>query len=208
MSSGRKKVVVRRFSRDWVAGFVDLGNLLTGNGLEARLELLDQDGRLSSLPLNEVKWVSFVRDFEGSSTVSHGAGTGPHGLNRGPAGGSAGGSGGGSAGGPERLVRRTFSGRPRTEGIWLRMTFRDNDVLEGIAANDISLIELQGVQVTPPDLRSNTQRIYVPRLALTELVVLGVIAAPGAGGRRKAVLAEDETSLDLFSDLPTNTRPN
>jgi hypothetical protein len=184
MSSSRKKVVVRRFSRDWVSGFVDPHNLLTGSGLEARLELLDQDGRTSSLPLNEVKMVSFVRDFVGNEANS-GANTGP-----------------------ERLVKRTFSGRPRTEGLWLRMTFRDNDILEGIAPNDLSILEAQGVQVTPPDLRSNTQRIYVPRLALTELVVLAVIGAPGATGRRKAIAAAEEASLDLFSDLPPNTRPN
>jgi hypothetical protein len=178
MSSSRKKVVVRRFSRDWVAGFVDMANFLTGSGLEARLELLEQDGRLSSLPLNEVKMVCFVREFEANaSAVSS----------------------------PERLVKKTFSGRPRTEGVWVRMTFRDNDVLEGIAPNDVSLLELQGVQVTPPDLRSNTQRIYVPRVALTELVVVGVISAPGV--RRKTPVVEDE-ALDLFSGLSGNTRPN
>ena len=186
MSSSRKKVVVRRFSRDWISGFVDPGNLLTGNGLDARLELLDQAGHLSSLPLNEVKMVSFVREFGGSD-------------------GSSGANSGVNAG-PERLVKRTFSGRPRTEGLWLRMTFRDNDVLEGIAPNDLSLLELQGVQVTPPDLRSNTQRIYVPRLALTELVALAVIGAPGS--RRRTTAPPEGEPLDLFSDMPSNTRPN
>jgi hypothetical protein len=148
------------------------------------LELLDQDGRLTSLPLNEVKMVLFVRgfaDFDAESRTNDG---------------------------PDRLLRRTFTSRPRTEGLWVRMTFRDSDVMEGVAANDLSLLDAQGVQVTPPDMRSNTQRIYVPRLALTELVVLGVISAPGTSGRHKKAAAAEEGSLDLFSELPPNTRPN
>ncbi len=184
MSSSRKKVVVRRFSRDWISGFVDPGNLLTGCGSEARLELLDQDGRLSTLPLSEVKMVSFVREFAPGDSAAN------------------------LQNGPEKLLRRTFNVRPRTEGLWLRMTFRDNDVLEGVAPNDISLLELEGVQVTPPDMRSNTQRIYVPRLALTGLQVLAVIGAPGTAGRRKAAPTAEEEPLDLFTDLPSNSRPN
>jgi hypothetical protein len=157
---------------------------LTGFGLDARLELLDPDGRLAQLPLNEVKMVSFVREFAPNDAPS------------------------GSPGGPERLIRRTFSGRPRTEGLWLRLTFRDNDVLEGVAANDLSILEAQGIHITPPDMRSNTQRIYVPRLALSELQVLGVIGGPAAASKRKTSATPAESLMDLFPDLPPNGKPN
>jgi len=42
------------------------------------------------------------------------------------------------------------------------MTLNDGEELEGLAANDRSLLEGSGLLLTPPDTRSNTQRIYVP----------------------------------------------
>jgi hypothetical protein len=38
--------------------------------------------------------------------------------------------------------------------------------------------------VTPPDTRSNTQRIYVPRQAIQTLEVVGLI---GASGHKRAI---------------------
>jgi hypothetical protein len=43
------------------------------------------------------------------------------------------------------------------------------DELEGLAANDRSLVEGAGLLVTPPDTRSNMQHIYVPRQAIQVL---------------------------------------
>ena len=77
--------------------------------------------------------------------------------------------------------------RPRTAGVWLRMALTDGDELEGLAANDRSLVEGAGLLLTPPDTRSNTQRIYVPRTAIQSLEVLGLIGAgsrKGSGARR------------------------
>jgi len=45
---------------------------------------------------------------------------------------------------PERLVRKRFSLRPRTAGLWLRLTLGDGDELEGLAANDRSLVDGAG----------------------------------------------------------------
>jgi len=73
--------------------------------------------------------------------------------------------------------RKTFTSRPRTEGLWVRLKFTDNDVLEGMMPNDLSLTIGEGFLINPPDLRSNTQRIFVPRLALESLTVLAVIGA-------------------------------
>ena len=35
-------------------------------------------------------------------------------------------------------ARKTFATRPRTEGLWVRLKFRDNDVLEGLMPNDLT----------------------------------------------------------------------
>ena len=88
---------------------------------------------------------------------------------------------------PESL-RKTFTTRPRTEGLWVRLRFRDNEVMEGMMPNDLTLMTPDGYLINPPDTRSNTQRIFVPRTALAQLTVLAVIGA--AGGRRRAAAAD------------------
>jgi hypothetical protein len=80
------------------------------------------------------------------------------------------------------LARKTFTTRPRTEGLWVRLKFRDNEVIEGILPNDLTQNPAEGFLVNPPDLRSNTQRIFIPRNALASVNVLAVI---GAARRRK-----------------------
>src|SRR6202051_3745717 len=77
----------------------------------------------------------------------------------------------------ESLTRKTFASRPRTEGLWVRLKFKDNEILEGMMPNDLSLSTAEGFLVNPPDLRANTQRIFVPRPALESLPVLAVIGA-------------------------------
>jgi hypothetical protein len=70
------------------------------------------------------------------------------------------------------------------------------------------LIRDEGLQVTPPDTRSNTQRIYIPRSSLAELQLLAVITSPS---RRKPLPAASVPSMqeDLFEKLlPPNGRPN
>ena len=100
----------------------------------------------------------------------------------------------------ESLLRKTFTTRPRTEGLWLRLTFKDNDVLEGMMPNDLSQITPEGYLVNPPDTRSNTQRVFVPRTALAAATVLAVIG--GSQARRKKPLAPnvDERQMPIFSE--------
>lgn len=76
---------------------------------------------------------------------------------------------------PERLLRHSFTSRPRTPGLWLRMRLKDGDELEGLASNDVTLLEADGIEFAPPDMRSNTQRIYLPRSALQSLEIVAVI---------------------------------
>jgi hypothetical protein len=88
--------------------------------------------------------------------------------------------------------------------------------LEGLAAMDLSLmdgmIEDAGVAISPPDIRSNTQRIFVPRLAISELQLLAVITTPSRIKPAPARTAEQirkELQENLFeAPTPPNTRPN
>jgi hypothetical protein len=150
MASVRKPVIVRKFSREWYAGYAG-----AGLGLGAtELEILDPTGKVLRMGWEQVKWVCYVRDLPAAS---------------------------GSQSDPERLLHKRFSIRPRTAGLWLRMTLTDGEELEGLAANDRSLVEGAGLLLTPPDTRSNTQRIYIPRQAIQTLEVVSLI---GSASRR------------------------
>ena len=60
-SSTAKKVVVRRFDRESLSGFVNPFSYLQPHAVE----VLKPDGTLAILPYAEVKSVAFVKDFEG-----------------------------------------------------------------------------------------------------------------------------------------------
>src|SRR5450432_1882290 len=131
-----------------------------GVGGGQHLELLDLAGNVVPLALADVKWVCFIRDFN-SGEIDN----------------------------PERLLKKTFASRPRLAGVWLRLRLTDNDLVEGLANNDLSLLDAGGTFLTPPDTRSNTQRMFVPRTSIAELEVVMVIGAagkrkPGPSGRR------------------------
>lgn len=97
----------------------------------------------------------------------------------------------------ESLSRKTFTSRPRTEGLWVRLKFKDNEILEGMMPNDLSQSSPEGFLINPPDLRSNTQRIFVPRTALESLTVLAVI---GATRRRRRGMPGDMRQVQLFGE--------
>lgn len=97
----------------------------------------------------------------------------------------------------ESLSRKTFTSRPRTEGLWVRLKFKDNEVLEGMMPNDLTQSTPEGYLVNPPDMRSNTQRIFVPRSALESLTVLAVI---GAARRRRKGMPGDTGQVPMFGE--------
>ncbi|PWU04889.1 MAG: hypothetical protein C5B51_16005 [Terriglobia bacterium] len=74
--------------------------------------------------------------------------------------------------------RRVFHTRPKMEGLWVRLQFRDADVMEGILPNNLLQLESQGFTVIPPDPYSNNQRVFIPRTALRAVEVLGVVGSP------------------------------
>jgi hypothetical protein len=165
MASLRKPVIVRKFSRDWTAGYAEPG--FSRDATE--LEMLDLTGKVLRIAWDQVKWVCYVRDFpSGSSDQAN----------------------------PERLLHKRFAVRPRSAGLWLRMTLTDGEELEGLAANDRSLVDGAGLLLTPPDTRSNTQRIYVPRQAIQTLEVLSLIGV--AARRRTAASDRAKAQPELF----------
>ncbi len=156
--STSKKVVIRRFDREPLAGVVNPQTYLARGGIE----LLSREGTALKVPYEEVKSVDFVRDFEDRQAP------------------------------PER---RVFNARPKTEGLWVRMRFRDGELMDGLLANNLLGLEHYGFTIVPPNPSSRSQRIFVPRAALSEFLVLGVVGSPL---RSRKVPRKPKDQLGLF----------
>jgi hypothetical protein len=90
------------------------------------------------------------------------------------------------------LARKNFATRPRAEGLWLRLRFHEGDELEGLLPNNLLQFAPEGLLITPPDIRGNAQRVFIPRASLVEAQVLAVIGA----GKRKP---EDDRQVPMFA---------
>lgn len=157
-ASTSKKVVISRFDREPLSGFVNPSSYLQAGGLE----LLTTSGVLLLVPYDEVKAVYFVRDFH------------------------TGGSG---------AEKRTFSSRPKSNGLWVRMRFRDGEVLDGLLPNNLLQLEAQGFTFVPPNPSSNNQKVFVPRCAVTEVLVLGVVGSPLRARRARPRVKPEQIGL-------------
>lgn len=102
---------------------------------------------------------------------------------------------------PFEPERKTFLSRPKLDGLWVRLRFKDEDAMEGIVANNLVELLDSGVRLTPPDLHGNVLHMFVPRTALAEMKVLGVVGvarrSPRATRDIRAVL---EAQSKLFSE--------
>jgi hypothetical protein len=156
--STNKKVLVSRFDREALTGFVNPQSYLLAEGLE----LLTQAGTVTVIPYQEIKLVCFVRDF--------------------------------LQGEPGKELR-SFTSRPKMEGLWIRMRFRDGDAMDGMLANNLLQLDTFGFSVIPPDPGFQNQRIFVPRMALTGIQVLGVVGSPLRRRKAKPVPKEQ---LEMF----------
>ena len=150
-------MLISRFDRETLAGFVNPGTYLQPEGLE----LLRVNGTVLILPYLEVKTVAFVRDFEQ---------------------------------GEPRPDTRQFTTRPKMAGLWIRMRFRDGDSLDGVLANNLTLLDGIGFTIVPPDPGYQNQRIFIPKAALTQVEVLAVVGSSLKSGKRKAP-AKDQIEL-------------
>jgi len=93
--------------------------------------------------------------------------------------------------------RKAFLSRPKLDGLWVKLRFLDGDILEGVIPNDLLSLLDNGLQITPPDLNSLTDRIFVPRDALSEVTVLGVV---GIARRKPAAAAAAAAQPRLFNE--------
>ncbi len=155
--STHKKVLVERFDRETLKGYVNPQTWLTSQGLE----LLSVAGEVSLVPYEQVKLVEFVRDLDREGFAGE---------------------------------KRLFTSRPKTEGLWVRLRFKDGDELEGLAPNNLLRLDPHGFLVAPPDPSSNAQKIFVPRSALADVKVLGVIGSP-LRRRKRAPAAPEQIRL-------------
>jgi len=92
--------------------------------------------------------------------------------------------------------RKVFLSRPKLDGLWVKLRFNDGDALEGVVPNDLLSLLDNGLHITPPDLNSSTDRIFVPRAALSDVTVLGVVGI----ARRKPAAAAAAAQPRLFNE--------
>lgn len=95
---------------------------------------------------------------------------------------------------PAVLERSKFNTRPKLDGLWVRMTFRDQDTLEAVLPNNLLHLEPFGFTVIPPDFSYSNKRLFVPKPALNEMQVLGVVGSP----LRRKPKASDKDQITLF----------
>jgi hypothetical protein len=175
MAPAQKKVVLRSFTNELAWGYLTQSGFLRDN----EIVLMATDGRLTPFPLKTLKRIAYVRDFNLDDRLD-----------------------------PERIGRLTFPARPRGDGIWLRLTFRDQEILEGLTTLDLAfadaLLDDHGLFLTPPDPRSNTLRLVVPRSALTSIEVLGYVTAPS----RRLAAAPPASKSKSKSSVITDTQPS
>ena len=153
-ASTHKKVVVSLMDRKSMRGYLNPSRL----GQINPLDLLTPDGEHEQVPLERIRSLYFVREFNGDFE-------------------------------PER---KSFLSRPKLDGLWIRLRYTDGETLEGVVPNDLLSLLDNGVQFTPPDLNSNTDRIFVPRSAISQLTVLGVV---GIARRKPAIAAAAQPKL-------------
>ncbi len=77
------------------------------------------------------------------------------------------------------------------------MILRDDEQIEGLAPLDLALADAladdRGIQFTPPDVRGNTLRMYIPRSAMASLQLVAVVTTPT---RRKLLEAVPKPTVD------------
>jgi len=72
-----------------------------------------------------------------------------------------------------------FESQPKIDGLWVRLTFYDDEMLEGIVSNSIRFLSDDGFYLKPPDPNSNNRLMYVIKAALKDFTVLSVQYSKG-----------------------------
>lgn len=139
-ATSTKKVLIYRFDREAVTGFLDSSNWLVGDNLQ----LLNPSGVIQNFPISQVRAICFVREWF-----------------QGPAWG-----------------RNQYSVRPRQQGLWVRLRFRDGESLEATMPNSVALFDPVAISISPPEPANGVQRLLIPRAAIDTFEILGVVGSP------------------------------
>jgi hypothetical protein len=67
---------------------------------------------------------------------------------------------------------------PAPDCLWVRVTFEDGEIIEGLIANDQNFVIHSGFYMAPIDPEGNNWLIYVLKNKLKELQILGLRPAP------------------------------
>jgi hypothetical protein len=92
--------------------------------------------------------------------------------------------------------RRNFLSRPKLDGLWVRLKYRDEEEIEGVVSNDLLALLDRGVNLVPPDPATNCTRMFIPRQAISSLSVLGVVGI----ARRSAARRPPAPQPTLFNE--------
>src|SRR5256885_16132916 len=60
----------------------------------------------------------------------------------------------------DSLSRKTFTTRPRSEGLWERIKFKDGEILEGLMPTELALTTAEGFLTNRRDWRSNVPKFF------------------------------------------------
>jgi hypothetical protein len=95
-----------------------------------------------------------------------------------------------------------FDRRPKTPGLWARFTFCDGDVLDGLLPHNLLDWPAAGYLVIPPKAGAGRQRVFIPRPALRNTEMKGVVGnmTGSLAGKRKPghSAEEDRGQLTMF----------
>jgi hypothetical protein len=67
---------------------------------------------------------------------------------------------------------------PTAKGLWVRIQFDDEEIMEGIVYNSATYVLEPGFCLIPTDPYSNNKLVYVPKKRLKSLEVLGLRNPP------------------------------
>jgi len=77
-------------------------------------------------------------------------------------------------GNPDYAEFKVYSKRPSGKGVWVRLHFKDGEVIEGVAPNCFETYSKAIFYITPPDPASNNQGLLISKHYLKEMQVLGL----------------------------------
>ncbi len=90
-----------------------------------------------------------------------------------------------------------FERRPKLAGLWTRFVLRDGDMLEGVLPHNLLDWPERGYLLTPPRAGFTRQLVFVPRDALRDTQLRGVVGIP-AGQRRSKPRPAQAGQLTMF----------